>query len=115
MNYYKDRLEEAIKDNNKRKIDQGNRTLEIIDLKSKEDNYIKTIQDLNIKLKYREEMEKHYKDNLDDVRAVVSELESSNYSQSYNEVKLHNELEEARTTIDQLRTNEKNISTKNQQ
>ena len=114
MNYYKDRLEEAIRDNNKRKIDQGNRTLEIIDLKSKEDNYIKTIQDLNIKLKYREEMEKHYKDNLDDARAVVSELESSNYSQSYNEVKLHNELEEARTTIDQLRTNEKNISTKNQ-
>ena len=42
-------------------------------------------------------------------------MESSNHSQSYNEVKLHNELEEARATIVQLRTDEKNISIKNQQ
>ena len=60
-------------------------------------------------------MEKHYRENLDDHRATISELESSNHSQSYNEVKLHNELEEARATIDQLRTNEKNTSIQSQQ
>ena len=42
-------------------------------------------------------------------------MESSNHSQSYNEVKLLNELEEARAKIVQLSTDENNISIKNQQ
>ena len=67
MNYYKDKLEETIQDNNKKRFDLGNKTLEIINLKSKEDNYIKTIQDLNIKLQSKEDMEKHYRENLDSV------------------------------------------------
>ena len=60
-------------------------------------------------------MEKHYREEADDYRANITELESSNHSQAYNEVKLHNELEEARATIDQLMTNERNTSIKNQQ
>ena len=115
MNHYKEEMEETTKTNNKNRIDLGNKTLEILNLKSKEDNYIKTIQDLNRKLQSKEDMEKHYRENIEDFRANITELESSNHSQSYNEVKLLNELEEARAKIVQLSTDEKNISIKNQQ
>ena len=115
MNQYKEQLEETTKTTNKNRIDLGNKTIEILNLRGKEDTYIKTIQELNRKLQSKEDMEQHYRETIEDNRANITELESSNHSQSYNEVRLLNELDEARAKIVQLETDAKNISTKNQQ
>ena len=50
-------------------------------------------------------MEKHYRETIEDNRENITELESSNHSQSYNELRLLNELDEARDKIVQLENN----------
>merc|ERR1712215_413983 len=77
--------------------------------------YIKTIQDLQRKQQSKEDMEQHYIQTIEDNREIMTELESSNHSQSYNEMRLHNELDEAREKIVQLEKDARNISTKSQQ
>ena len=90
-------------------------SIELINLRVKEDTYIKTIQDLQRKQQSKEDMEQHYIQTIEDNREIMTELESSNHSQLYNEMRLHNELDEARDKIVQLEKDARNISTKSQQ
>ena len=88
---------------------------EIINPNVKEDTYIRTIQDLQKKQQSKEDKEQHYIQTIEDNREIMTELESSNHSQLYNEMRLHNELDEARDKIVQLEQDARNISTKSQQ
>ena len=115
MDQYKEQLEEATSTNHRQRADLSNMSIELINLKVKEDTYIRTIQDLQKKQQSKEDMEQHYIQTIEDNREIMTELESSNHSQIYNEMKLHNELDEARDKIVQLEKDARNISTKSQQ
>ena len=62
MRYYKDKMEETTKANKKNRVDLGNKTIEIMNLKGKEENYIEKIQELHKKLQSKEDMEQHSAD-----------------------------------------------------
>ena len=115
MNQYKEQLEEATKTTHKNRVDLSKMSIEIINLRVKEDTYIKTIQDLQRKQQSKEDMEQHYIQTIEDNREIMTELESSNHSQIFNEMRLHTELDEAREKIVQLEKDARNISTKSQQ
>ena len=115
MDQYKEQLEEATSTNHIQRADLSKMSIELINLKVKEDTYIRTIQDLQRKQQSKEDMEQHYIQTIEDNREIMTELESSNHSQSYNEMRLLNELDEAREKIVQLEKDARNISTKSQQ
>ena len=115
MDQYKKQLEEATSTNHRQRADLSNMSIELINLKVKEDTYIRTIQDLQKKQQSKEDMEQHYIQTIEDNREIMTELESSNHSQLYNEIQLHNQLDEAREKIVQLENDARNISTKSQQ
>ena len=115
MDQYKEQLEEATSTNHRNRADLSNMYIELINLKVKEDTYIRTIQDLQRKQQSKEDMEQHYIQTIEDNREIMNELESSNHSQFYNEIQLHNQLDEAREKIVQLENDARNISTKSQQ
>ena len=109
--YLMDKLEEATKAINKNRTEIGTKHMEIKNLKEKEENYIGKIQELHRKIQNKEDIEQHLREETDEFRTIITDLESSNHSQSYNEVRLSEDLVKARATIEQL----KNTSTNNQQ
>ena len=106
-----EKLEEATRAVNKNRTEIGNKHMEIKNLKEKEENYIGKIQELHRKIQNKEDIEQHLREETDEFRTIITDLESSNHSQSYNEVRLSEDLVKARATIEQL----KNTSTNNQQ
>ena len=109
--YLMDKLEEATKAINKNRTEIGTKHMEIKNLKEKEENYIGKIQELHRKIQNKEDIEQHLREETDEFRTIITDLTSSNHSQSYNEVRLSEDLVKARATIEQL----KNTSTNNQQ
>ena len=99
MDQYKEQLEEATSTNHNQRADLSNMSIELINLKVKEDTYIRTIQDLQKKQQSKEDMEQHYIQTIEDNREIMDELESSNHSQYENEIQLQNQLDEAREKL----------------
>ena len=87
MDQYKEQLDEATSTNHRNRADLSKMSIELMNLKVKEDTYIKTIQDLQRKQQSKEDMEQHYIQTIEDNREIMTELESSNHSQTYNEMR----------------------------
>ena len=74
INQYKEQLEKATKTTHKHKSLPRKQDYRNPNLKGKEDTYIKTIQELQIKLQSKEDMEQHYRKTIEDNRENITEL-----------------------------------------